>query len=111
MSSEEDKIINGLILDGALEVSATDEETGELLYSFTSKIKEVMPDLYEEHVNAVNSEVMKLWEKGFVNLDLLIKDPVITLTPKALDAKEVETLSRQERWSLLEIIRLLQRKG
>jgi hypothetical protein len=54
---------------------------------------------------------MKLWEKGFLNLDLMIKDPVITLTPKALDAKEVETLSRQEKWSLLEIIRLLQRKG
>ena len=110
MDSEEDKIINGLILDGALEVSATDEETGELLYSFTPKIKEVMPDLYKEHVNAVNSEVMKLWEKGFLNLDLFVKDPIITITAKALNKEEIKGLSKQERWSLFEIIRLLQRK-
>ncbi len=110
MANEEDKIINNLILDGGLEVSAMDENTGELLYSFTPKIKELMPDLYEEHIRTVNSEVMNLWEKGFLNLDLFVKDPVITITPKALNKEEIEGLSKQERWSLFEIIRLLQRK-
>ena len=110
MESEEEKIINELILDGGLEVAAMDEDTGELLYSFTPKIKELMPDLYEEHIENVNSEVMNLWEKGFINLDLFEKDPIITITPKALNKEEVEGLSKQERWSLFEIIRLLQRK-
>jgi hypothetical protein len=110
MESEEDKIINGLILDGGLEVSAVDQETGELLYSFTPKIKEIMPDLYEEHIQTVNFEVMNLWEKGFINLDLFEKDPIITITPKGLNKEEIERLSKQERWSLFEIIRLLQRK-
>jgi hypothetical protein len=110
MANEEDKIINNLILDGGLEVSAMDEDTGELLYSFTPKIKELMPDLYEEHIRTVNSEVMNLWEKGFLNLDLFVKDPVITITPKALNKEEIEGLSKQERWSLFEIIRLLQSK-
>jgi hypothetical protein len=110
MASEEDKIIDNLILDGGLEVSAMDEDTGELLYSFTPKIKDLMPDLYQEHIQTVNSEVMNLWEKGFINLDLFAKDPIITITPKALNKEEINGLSKQERWSLFEIIRLLQRK-
>jgi hypothetical protein len=110
MANEEDKIIDNLILDGGLEVSAMDEDTGELLYSFTPKIQELMPDLYKEHIQNVNSEVMNLWEKGFLNLDLFEKDPIITITPKALNKEDIEGLSKQERWSLFEVIRLLQRK-
>jgi len=81
-----------------------------MLYSFTPKIQKLMPDLYNEHIRTVNSEVMNLWEKGFLNLDLFQKDPIITITPKALNREEIEGLSKQERWSLFEIIRLLQRK-
>jgi len=110
MDSEEDKIIDNLILNGGLEVAALDEDTGEMLYSFTPKIQELMPDLYKEHVSSVNAEVMNLWEKGFLDLDLFQKDPIITITPKALNRGEIENLSKQERWSLFEIIRLLQRK-
>lgn len=110
MASEEDKIIDDLILKGGLEVAALDEDTGEMLYSFTPKIQELMPDLYDEHIRGVNSEVMNLWEKGFLNLDLFEKDPIITITPKALNKEEIQGLSKQERWSLFEIIRLLQRK-
>ena len=110
MDNEEDKIIDNLILDGGLEVSAMDEHTGELLYSFTPKIQELMPDLYKEHIRTVNSDVMNLWEKGFLNLDLFEKDPIITITPKALNKEDIEGLSKQERWSLFEIIRLLKRK-
>ena len=110
MASEEDKIIDDLILKGGLEVAALDEDTGEMLYSFTPKIQELMPDLYDEHIRGVNSEVMNLWEKGFLNLDLFEKDPIITITPKALNKEEIQGLSKQERWSLFEIIRLLKRK-
>jgi hypothetical protein len=110
MASEEDEIINSLILNGGLEVAALDEDTGEMLYSFTPKIEKLMPDLYKEHLQTVNSEVMNLWEKGFLNLDLFASDPIITITEKALNKEEIEGLSKQERWSLFEIIRLLQRK-
>jgi hypothetical protein len=106
----DNEMINKLILDGDLEVAAIDKETGEFLYSFTPKIKETMPELYREHIDSVNHEVMNLWEKGFLSLDLFSKDPVITITSKALNNKEIEGLSKQEKWSLFEIIRLLQRK-
>jgi hypothetical protein len=108
--NSDSEIINKLILNGGLEVSAMDQDTGEILYSFTPKIKELMPYLYQEHIQTVNQEVMNLWEKGFLNIDLFESDPIITITEKALNKKYIDTLSKQEQWSLLEIIRLLKRK-
>jgi hypothetical protein len=109
MSKEEDQIIEKLILNGGLEAVAIDQESGELLYSFTPKIQKLMPNLYNEHLNEVNSNVMNLWEKGFVNVDFFAKDPLITLTERAVDSKSVSELSKQERWNLFEVIRLLKR--
>ena len=109
MSKEEDQLIEKLILDGGLEAVAIDQESGELLYSFTPKIQELMPNLYNEHLNEVNANVMNLWEKGFVNVDFFAQDPLITLTEKAIDSKSINELSKQERWNLFEVIRLLKR--
>jgi hypothetical protein len=109
MSKEEDQLIEKLILDGGLEAVAVDQESGELLYSFTPRIQELMPNLYSEHLNEVNANVMNLWEKGFINVDFFAQDPLITLTEKAVDSKSVSELSKQERWNLFEVIRLLKR--
>ena len=109
MSKEEDQLIEKLILDGGLEAVAVDQESGELLYSFTPKIQKLMPNLYNEHLNEVNSNVMNLWEIGFINVDFFAEDPLITLTEKAVDPKSINELSRQERWNLFEVIRLLNR--
>ena len=109
MSKEEDQLIEKLILDGGLEAVAVDQESGELLYSFTPRIQELMPNLYSEHLNEVNANVMNLWEKGFINVDFFAQDPLITLTEKAVDSKSINELSKQERWNLFEVIRLLKR--
>lgn len=102
MSKEED-IIDRLILNGGLEAAGVDSESGELLYTFTPKINEIMPELYNEHLNNVNSEVMALWEKGYLDLDFMSNDPVITLSEKAHDEIEVRKLSKMHQWSLNEI--------
>jgi len=109
MSKEEDQMIEKLILHGGLEAVAIDQESGELLYSFTPKIQKLMPNLYNEHLNEVNSNVMNLWEKGFINIDFFAKDPLITLTEKAVDSNSINELSKHERWNLFEVIRLLKR--
>lgn len=109
--NEDDKMIEKLILDGGLETVGIDQETGEFLYSFTPKIKNLMPDLYDEHMTEVNSCVMKLWEKGFLNIDFFASDPIITLAEKSFDKVAVEALSKKDRWNLFEIIRLLNPKG
>jgi hypothetical protein len=105
--SEEQKIIDQLLLDNALEVVGIDDSNGEFLYAFTDKIKEVMPDLYEDHLNFVNSEIMALWESGYLDINFLDENPVVRLSEKALDKEELKKLSKQELWSLEEIKRLL----
>lgn len=107
MSNEEDSLIDDLILAGGLEISGIDEKSGEFLYTITNKMKDLMPELYEDHLAHVNEEVMKLWEKGFVNVDMMSEDPLVTLTEKAYDINEISKLNKEELWSLEEIKRML----
>jgi len=104
------KIIDELILEGGLEVAGVDPDTGEMLYAFTPKVKDLMPELYNDHLNFVNDELMVLWEKGYVNIDFLRDDPLISLTNKSDDPEETLKLSKQERWSLQELKRAIYTK-
>lgn len=109
-SMNNDEMITKLILMGCLEVTGVDSNTGQFLYSITPKLKEVMPNLYKEHVDLVNSEIMNLWAKGYLELGLFENDPTVNLTKKALQPQEVARLSDEELWSLEEIKRLLKLK-
>ena len=109
MSSNEDELIENLILQGALEVAGLDAETGEFLYAVTSKMKEVMPDLYEDHLKTVNRDLLNLWEKGYVNIDLFLPDPIVTISKKGLDKNEISKLTKPEIWALEEVKRLLKK--
>jgi hypothetical protein len=101
------KIIDNLILEGGIEVAGVDPDTGEMLYAFTPKVKEIMPELYNDHLNFVNDELMVLWEKGYVNIDFLMDDPLISLSDKAYIPEEIDKLSKQEKWSLQELKRAI----
>lgn len=101
------KIIDHLILEGGIEVAGVDPESGEILYAFTPKVKEIMPELYDDHLNFVNAELMALWEKGFVDINFLMDDPLISLTEKSYIPEEVKKLSKQEKWSLQELKRAI----
>lgn len=107
MSNEEDRLIDELILAGGLEISGIDERNGEFLYTVTDKMKDLMPEFYEEHLSQVNEHIMQLWEKGFVNIDMMSDDPIVTVRQKAYDIIEVSKLSKEEIWSLEEIKRLM----
>ena len=101
------EIIDHLILEGGIEVAGVDPESGEMLYAFTPKVKDIMPELYHDHLNFVNDELMVLWEKGYVDINFLMDDPLISLTEKSYDQDEVDKLSKQERWSLQELKRVI----
>lgn len=109
--SEEDRLIEQLILNGGVEPAGVDSETGEILFNFTPKIQELMPELYNDHLNEVNNYVMDLWVKGFLNIDFLAPEPIITVTEKSLNKEAVASLSKKERWNLFEIMRVIQRKN
>ena len=101
------EIIDHLILEGGIEIAGVDPESGEMLYAFTPKVKEIMPELYHDHLNFVNDELMVLWEKGYVDIDFLKDDPLIYISNKSYDPEEVKKLSKQERWSLQELKRVV----
>jgi len=101
------EIIDHLILEGGIEVAGVDPESGEMLYAFTPKVKEIMPELYNDHLNFVNDELMVLWEKGYVDINFLMDDPLISLTAKSYDPDELQKLSKQEKWSLQELKRVV----
>jgi hypothetical protein len=107
MINNEDELIQNLILQGALEVAGIDSENGEFLYAITSKMKEVMPDLYEDHLKVVNKDLLNLWEKGYLNIDFLLADPIVTISEKGLNKAEVSKLTKPEIWALEEVKRLL----
>lgn len=103
----EDDFIEALILNGALEVTAIDMESGEPLYKFTDKLKEISPELYETQQSMFQEELMSLWEDGFVNLDPMEKNPMVSLTFKAFSASDVDKLDETKRSTLKEIIRIM----
>ena len=102
----ENEMIEKLILEGGLEVAGIDSEDGSLLYAFTPKIKDLMPELYNDHLNSVNAEIFSLWERGYVDIDLLSKDPIVTLAPKSFDKEEISKLNKREKWSIEELKRI-----
>jgi hypothetical protein len=50
---------------------------------------------------------MVLWEKGYVDINFLMDDPLISLTAKSYDPDELQKLSKQEKWSLQELKRVV----
>lgn len=103
----EDKIIEQLILDGALEVAAVDMDTNELLFSFTDKLEVVNPQLHDAMFTYFYTDVMNLWQHGFLEMDVDSKNPMVKITPKALDLIEVNKLNSEEKNVLKEIVRII----
>ena len=104
---DEDKVFEDLILSGALEPAGIDIETGEVLYNFTEKLKDVSPQLHNEFSTYFSMEVSGLWEHGFLDMDITEESPLVKLTDKALDPKEVAKLSKDRQYTLKEIIRII----
>ena len=108
--NEEDKIIEELILAGALEACGIDMETGEPLYNFTNKLEEVNPELHNEFFSYFHQDVMSLWSLGYIDMDVTDKNPMVKLTQKAIDESEVLRLDKGMQFSLKEIIRIMEQE-
>jgi len=99
--------IDKLILAGALEPSGVDSETGEILYSFTPKLQTVNPMLHDAAMNYFAIHAIKLWEMGFINMDVTEKNPIVSLTKLAFDEKRINNLEEEMQMTLKEIKRNL----
>jgi len=105
MSTSDDEYIAKLILSGAIEFAGIDSDTGEMLYSATGKLKEQNPEMYDRFNDLFYQEIMKLWELGFLELNVLEANPTVHLLKKAFDVQEIEKLDINHRNALKDILR------
>lgn len=103
MNDPIDNLIEKLILMGAMEVAGVDSVTGEFLYGFTPKLKEIDPRLAEEVNGTIQNGILDLWADGFLDIDMNKKEPTVSLTEKCFDDIAVASLS-DERQSFLRSI-------
>jgi hypothetical protein len=106
----EDEEIQRLINLGALEFVGVELETGEPLYRPTDILKSIDPDLSKEMSIYFSQTTMRLWEKGFLNMDVTLKDPSVTLAEKSFNAELIDSLPKEEKTIMQEIIRVLSEK-
>jgi hypothetical protein len=107
MNEASPEIFDMLILNGAIEVVGVDPISGEFLYSMTEKMIDIMPEVYQEHLNQVNNQIMNLWQDGFLEVDLLDPNPMVTLTKKAFNLEELKKMDSESLECLNEIKRVL----
>ncbi len=108
---DEFDIVDNLILNGGLEFAGKDSETGESLYKPTERLKEIDAQLSDELSIYFSDITLKLWEKGFLNMDVTNKDPLVKLGPKSFDAMAIKSLPSDERVIIEEIIKVLFNKN
>lgn len=66
---DDDEFVDFLIEMCVLEEEGLDED-GEILYKYNfEKMKEVMPQLYEEIMEGVNEKMLNLYEMGLVTVE------------------------------------------
>lgn len=108
--NDPDEIIDNLILNGGLEFAGIDQETGEVLYRPTSILRNIDPKLSDEMSSYFSATTMKLWEKGFIDMDVTVADPLVKLSEKSFDLELINSLEKDERIVIREIIRVLSEK-
>ena len=106
MSAEND-IFNKLILTGGLRFAGKDPETGENMYVRTELLKDIDPNLDREMTVYFSEVAMKLWEKGFVDMDITLPNPIVTISERAFDINKIKALPVDERTALQQIIKVL----
>jgi len=108
--SDPDKIIDDLVLKGGLEFVGIDSESGEALYKPTDILGAIDPKLSKEMSFYFSQVTMRLWEKGFIDMNVTVADPLVKLAEKSLDANAIASLDKEERVVIQEIIRVLSEK-
>ena len=58
-----------LLEHGLIEIYGVDPITEEITYTMTAKCQEVMPELFQEHMNHINQIAFDLWEKGYIEMN------------------------------------------
>lgn len=109
--SDEFDIVDNLVLNGGLEFAGKDSETGELLYRPTDRLKDLDSVLSDDLSLYFSDITLKLWEKGFLEMDVTERDPIVKLGPKSFDITSIKSLPKDERVVVEQIVKVLFNKN
>jgi hypothetical protein len=103
MSSEElSEMIEYLIEIGAMEIMGYDSISDQFTYKVTPKCKELYPELYYAHYEAVGEMASQLWMKDVIDIVFTDGQTVVGVTPKQVEyiKENISTFSDDERFFL-----------
>ena len=107
----DDELIEYLLSIGALEFAFNDDE-GVAIYRLTPDAKELVPDLYEEHIKNFTTSVFSLWEKDLI--DVAFDDdgePLITINENSENDELISQLEKEDKDVLKEIVFVWKKKA
>lgn len=105
--SKSNEIFDKLVLTGGLRFAGKDPETGENMYVKTEMLKDIDPKLDQALGIYFSEMAMRLWEKGFIDMDVTEANPMVRLNEKSLDEKYIKSLDANERSALSQLVKLL----
>ena len=105
--SKSNEIFDKLVLTGGLRFAGKDPETGENMYIKTEMLKDIDPKLDLALGKYFSEMAMRLWEKGFIDMDVTDANPIVKLSEKSFDVDQVKSLDANERSALKQLIKIL----
>ena len=107
----EEELVQYLLSIGALEYVFTDED-GDPVYRLTPEARDLVPDLYDEHMKDFNSVVFSLWSKNLIDV-VFDEDgePLIGINQNTTDQEMTKSLDRAEKEALQEILFVWKKKS
>ena len=100
------EMIEYLLEVGAMEIMGYDSISDQFTYRITSKCKEVYPELYYAHYEAVGEIASSLWMQDVVDIIFTEGDTVVGVTPEQIEfiKETIDTFTEDERLFLETIL-------
>jgi phosphoserine aminotransferase len=98
--------IEYLIEIGAMEIMGYDSVSDNFTYKITSKCKEIYPELYYAHYEAVGELAQSLWMQDIIDIVFTEGETIVGVTPEQIDfiKENMNTFTDDERFFLETIL-------
>jgi hypothetical protein len=103
---ELNETIEYLLKTGAMELLGYDSVSDQFTYKVTSKCKEIYPELYYAHYEAVGEIASSLWMKDIIDIVFTEGQTIIGVTPEQIELikETINTFTDDERLFLESIV-------
>lgn len=96
------EVIEYLIEVGAMEIMGYDSVSDQFTYKVTSKCKELYPELYYAHYEAVGEMASSLWMQDVIDIVFTEGQTIVGVTPEQVESikENINTFTDDERFFL-----------